>query len=59
MEYTEERGRLYYGYAGPYKNRDKAEEVLDDMFSAGDVCEAEAPFVRQQGGKYYVFVPAA
>lgn len=57
-----------FDYAGPYKTREKAEAVLEEMFATGDICAAEQPQVEVRSGKtaswsrkptrYFVTVPA-
>jgi len=51
-------------YAGPYRQRDKAESVLEDMFATGDVFISEKPDIERLNdhrGKligYVVTLPA-
>lgn len=45
-----------YDYAGPFRSRERAEEVLDNMFASDEVCEGEHPEIESRkprlNGKY-------
>lgn len=37
-----------YDYAGPYRSATRADEVLDHMFAADEVCEGERPQIESR-----------
>lgn len=50
-----------FEYAGPYKTRERAEQVLEDCFATGDIVEGERPEItyRNTGfgdgkGRYFI-----
>jgi hypothetical protein len=51
---TNDRGQLYYRYAGPYRDHETAMEQLWDFHAEGIICEAEGPFVKHNA----VYFPA-
>jgi hypothetical protein len=57
---------MRFDYAGGYKKLSSAERTLEDMYSTGEVCQAEDPRiearkVRRLGElvtRYYITLPA-
>lgn len=42
---------MRFEYGGPYRNEERAEMALENMFASGDVCDGELPRIEQRGGK--------
>lgn len=48
---------MRYDYAGPYKTRTRAEQVLEDMFATGDASESEFPKIEDRSGRTRIGAP--
>lgn len=51
-------GKLHYQISATVKTQARANDILENMFANGDICESERPIIHRTKKGYAVFEPA-